>query len=164
MPSILIGANKDGSKWYDNRVIINGNYVHIPETYNKTTSAASNVYIAEDGALVRSTSAAKYKTDIVRSHDLDYGNKILDIPIATWIDKAEAERYVERESKQEPIRHFGMIADDLANAGLELLITRSSDGELEGIQYDRIAPALIPVIADLKRRLEILERKQQTNE
>ncbi|UUY24063.1 phage tail protein [Ligilactobacillus salivarius] len=159
MPSILIGVDKDGSKWYDNRVIINGNYVHIPEAYHKTTSAAPNVYVADDGALVRSTSAAKYKTDIVRSHDLDYGNKILNVPIATWIDKAEAERYAKKESEQEPVRHFGMIADDLASAGLEMLVTRNNDGELEGIQYDRIAPALIPVISNLKARLELLERK-----
>lgn len=164
MPSILIGTNQSGDGWYSNRVIINGSYVHIPETYNKTTSAAPNVYVANDGALVRSTSAAKYKTDIVRSHDLDYGNKILNVPIATWIDKAEAERYAKKESEQEPVRHFGMIADDLASAGLEMLVTRNNEGELEGIQYDRIAPALIPVIADLKRRLETLERKQQTNE
>ncbi|MGE9832768.1 hypothetical protein ACQQ9U_08445, partial [Ligilactobacillus salivarius] len=159
MPSILIGTNQSGDGWYSNRVIINGSYVHIPETYNKTTSAAPNVYVANDGALVRSTSAAKYKTDIVRSHDLDYGNKILNVPIATWIDKAEAERYAKKESEQEPVRHFGMIADDLASAGLEMLVTRNNDGELEGIQYDRIAPALIPVISNLKTRLELLERK-----
>ncbi|PAY53505.1 tail fiber domain-containing protein [Ligilactobacillus salivarius] len=164
MPSILIGTNQSGDGWYSNRVIINGSYVHIPETYNKTTSAAPNVYVANDGALVRSTSAAKYKTDIVRSHDLDYGNKILNVPIATWIDKAEFERYAKKESEQPPIRHFGMIAEDLADVGLEMLVTRNESGELEGIQYDRIAPALIPVIADLKRRLENLERKQQTNE
>ncbi|NME23858.1 hypothetical protein HF867_02945 [Lactobacillus salivarius] len=97
MPSILIGTNQSGDGWYSNRVIINGSYVHIPETYNKTTSAAPNVYVANDGALVRSTSAAKYKTDIVRSHDLDYGNKILNVPIATWIDKAEAERYAKKK-------------------------------------------------------------------
>ncbi|NME23857.1 hypothetical protein HF867_02940 [Lactobacillus salivarius] len=52
-----------------------------------------------------------------------------------------------------------MIADDLASAGLEMLVTRNNDGELEGIQYDRIAPALIPVISNLKTRLELLERK-----
>ena len=159
MPSILIGTDQSGTEWYRDRVIINGSYVHLPETYNKTTSAAPNVYVADDGALVRSTSAAKYKTDIVRSHDLDYGNKILNVPIATWIDKAEAERYVKKESEQEPVRHFGMIADDLASAGLEMLVTRNNDGELEGIQYDRIAPALIPVISNLKTRLELLERK-----
>lgn len=165
-PYIAVGSKNIGKnfipekdEWYGNRIIIRGDYVHLPETYNKTTSAAPNVYVAGDGALVRSTSAAKYKTDIVRSHDLDYGNKILDVPIATWIDKAEAERYAKKESEQEPVRHFGMIADDLASAGLEMLVTRNNDGELEGIQYDRIAPALIPVISNLKTRLELLERK-----
>ena len=156
-PYISVGTGQGGIS--KNRIIIDADYVHIPSVRLKTTSSSPNVYVADDGALVRSTSAAKYKTDIVRSHDLDYGNKILDIPIATWIDKAEAERYAKKESEQEPVRHFGMIADDLASAGLEMLVTRNNDGELEGIQYDRIAPALIPVISNLKTRLELLERK-----
>ena len=156
-PYISVGTGQGGIS--KNRIIIDADYVHFPSVNLKTTSSSPNVYVANDGALVRSTSAAKYKTDIVRSHDLDYGNKILNVPIATWIDKAEAERYAKKESEQEPVRHFGMIADDLANAGLELLITRNNDGELEGIQYDRIAPALIPVISNLKTRLELLERK-----
>ena len=161
-PYISVGTGQGGIS--KNRIIIDADYVHFPSVNLKTTSSSPNVYVASDGALVRSTSASKYKSDISRTHDMDYGNKLLELPVATWIDKAEFERYAKKESEQPPIRHFGMIAEDLADVGLEMLVTRNENGELEGIQYDRIAPALIPVIADLKRRLEILERKQQTNE
>ena len=169
-PFIAVGTNNDGPstlgarEWYGKNIVINGEYTYIPSSYNKTTSSASNVFVDSNGILMRSTSASKYKSDISRTHDMDYGNKLLELPIATWIDKAEFERYAKKESEQPPIRHFGMIAEDLADVGLEMLVTRNESGELEGIQYDRIAPALIPVIADLKRRLENLERKQQTNE
>ncbi|UXI85268.1 hypothetical protein NYZ94_05455 [Ligilactobacillus salivarius] len=169
-PFIAVGTNNDGPstlgarEWYGKNIVINGEYTYIPSSYNKTTSSASNVFVDSNGILMRSTSASKYKSDISRTYDMDYGNKLLELPIATWIDKAEFERYAKKESEQPPIRHFGMIAEDLADAGLEMLVTRNESGELEGIQYDRIAPALIPVIADLKRRLENLERKQQTNE
>ena len=161
-PYISVGTGQGGIS--KNRIIIDADYVHFPSVNLKTTSSSPNVYVASDGALVRSTSASKYKSDISRTHDMDYGNKLLELPVATWIDKAEFERYAKKESEQPPIRHFGMIAEDLADVGLEMLVTRNESGELEGIQYDRIAPALIPVIADLKRRLEILEGKQQTNE
>lgn len=156
-PYISVGTGQGGIS--KNRIIIDADYVHFPSVNLKTTSSSPNVYVANDGALVRSTSASKYKSDISRTHDMDYGNKLLELPVATWIDKAEFERYAKKESEQEPVRHFGMIADDLANAGLEMLVTRNNDGELEGIQYDRIAPALIPVISNLKARLELLERK-----
>ena len=161
-PYISVGTGQGGIS--KNRIIIDADYVHFPSVNLKTTSSSPNVYVASDGALVRSTSASKYKSDISRTHDMDYGNKLLELPVATWIDKAEFERYAKKESEQPPIRHFGMIAEDLADVGLEMLVTRNESGELEGIQYDRIAPALIPVIADLKKRLENLERKQQTNE
>lgn len=156
-PYISVGTGQGGIS--KNRIIIDADYVHIPSVNLKTTSSSPNVYVASDGALVRSTSASKYKSDISRTHDMNYGNKLLELPVATWIDKAEFERYAKKESEQEPVRHFGMIADDLASAGLEMLVTRNNDGELEGIQYDRIAPALIPVISNLKTRLELLERK-----
>lgn len=161
-PYISVGTGQGGIS--KNRIIIDADYVHFPSVNLKTTSSSPNVYVASDGALVRSTSASKYKSDISRTYDMDYGNKLLELPVATWIDKAEFERYAKKESEQPPIRHFGMIAEDLADVGLEMLVTRNENGELEGIQYDRIAPALIPVIADLKIRLENLERKQQTNE
>ena len=159
-PYILIGTA--GSSWNGNRIIIDGEYVHIPSTERHTTGESPNVYVAPDGALVRSTSASKYKTMIERSHSLDYGERLLSLPTATWIDKAESKRYASGESDIKPVMHFGMIAEDLEAAGLEMLVARGSDGELEGIQYDRIAPALLPVIKNLQDRIEKLE--EQLNE
>ena len=156
-PYILIGTAVSG--WNGNRIIIDGEYVHIPSAERHTTGESPNVYVAPDGALVRSTSASKYKTMIERSHSLDYGERLLSLPTATWIDKAESRRYASGESDMKPVTHFGMIAEDLAAAGLEMLVSRGQDGELEGIQYDRIAPALLPVIKNLQDRIEKLEEQ-----
>lgn len=142
-----------------NRIIIDADYVHIQSTQRQTTSSGPNVFVASDGALVRSTSASKYKTMIERSHSLDYGERLLSLPTATWLDKAEERRFASGESKTKPVMHFGMIAEDLAAAGLEMLVSRGQDGELEGIQYDRIAPALLPVIKNLQDRIEKLEEQ-----
>jgi phage minor structural protein len=156
--SITLGTDATGTS-KDTRTVIRGSYVHIPDAYYQTGSGSANLIVAEDGALIRATSASKYKTAIVRSHSLDYGERLLSLPTATWLDKAENKRYATGESKDKPVMHFGMIAEDLANAGLDMLVTRGQDGELEGIQYDRIAPALLPVIKNLQDRIEKLEEQ-----
>lgn len=158
-PFISVGSDSSGSKFWDNRIVIDGEYVHIPSARRHTTGSSPNLFIANDGALVRSTSASKYKTMIERSHSLDYGERLLSLPTATWMDKDEERRFVSGESKTKPVMHFGMIAEDLAAAGLEMLVSRGQDGELEGIQYDRIAPALLPVIKKLQNRIEKLEEQ-----
>lgn len=156
-PHIWVGSNVNYG--VGNRIVIDADYVHIPAVYNKTASSGSWVMVAPDGALIRSTSASKYKTDIKRSYVFDYGDRLLNLPTATWMDKAEMKRYANGESKEKPTRNFGMIAEDLADAGLEMLVLRNPEGGLEGIQYDRIGPALIPVIKNLKDRIEKLEEK-----
>lgn len=158
-PYIAIGTNANVSGWWGNRTVIEGEYVHIPSAYRNTASSGSWLMVAPDGALIRSTSASKYKTDIKRLYVFDYGDRLLDLPTATWMDKAEMKRYSDGESEEKPTRNFGMIAEDLADAGLEMLVQRNPEGGLEGIQYDRIGVALIPVIKNLKDRIEKLEEK-----
>lgn len=158
-PYIAIGTNANVSGWWGNRTVIEGEYVHIPSAYRNTASSGSWLMVAPDGALIRSTSASKYKTDIKRSYVFDYGDRLLDLPTATWMDKAEMKRYSDGESEEKPTRNFGMIAEDLADAGLEMLVQRNPEGGLEGIQYDRIGVALIPVVKQLKDKVKQLEEK-----
>lgn len=158
-PEIFVGTDGAGLKPSD-RVHINGSYVHITSAYWRTASGSANLMVTRDGALVRSTSASKYKTDIIRTNIPDYGDKLLNLPTATWVDIAETKRYRDDPVNQiKPTRNFGMIAEDLADVGLEMLVVRGADGELEGINYDRIGPALIPVIAKLKNEVETLKQK-----
>lgn len=158
-PYIQIGTNTPGGGYRSDRVVIDGSYVHIPSTWRQTTSAGANVVVNPDGALTRVASATKYKADIQRSYVSDYGERLLGLPTATWIDKAELKRYNEGESQIKPTRYFGMIAEDLAAAGLEMLVQRNPGGGLEGIEYDRIGVALIPVIKQLKDKVKELENK-----
>ncbi len=158
-PYIQIGVREPGGGYWSDRVVIDGAFVHIPSTWRRTTSAGANVVINPDGALTRVASATKYKTDIQRSYVSDYGERLLGLPTATWVDKAELKRYNEGESQIKPTRYFGMIAEDLAAAGLEMLVQRNPEGGLEGIEYDRIGVALIPVIKQLKDKVKELEDK-----
>ncbi len=157
-PHIHIGTDGSG-RFGGNRIVIEGEYVHVPTAWRHTTGDAPNLFIANDGALVRSTSASKYKTEIHRDYSTDYGDRLLELPTATWIDKGQKERYQAGKRSIKPKKYFGMIAEDLADAGLDLLVSKNADGEIEGIQYGRIAPALIPVIRKLKKKVQQLEEK-----
>lgn len=167
-PSINVGIDITYAKntgpdmiMYGKTISVAGDWVRIPSAYAHTTSASPNMFVAADGTLYQTTSAARYKAEIERSYSTDYGEKLLNVPIATWYDKAEMKRYASGESNIVPVRYFGMIADDLDEAGLDLLVRKSPDGELSGINYDRIGPALIPVIKNLKERIEVLENGKQ---
>ncbi|MCC4366394.1 peptidase [Limosilactobacillus reuteri] len=157
-PHIHIGID-GGGRFGGNRIVIEGEYVHVPTAWRHTTGDAPNLFIANDGALVRSTSASKYKTEIHRDYSTNYGDRLLELPTATWIDKGQKERYQAGQRSIKPKKYFGMIAEDLADAGLDLLVSKNADGEIEGIQYERIAPALIPVIRKLKKKVQQLEEK-----
>lgn len=163
-PTIVIGTDDgrdtNGSGKKGSRIVLAASYVHFPDAYKTTTGSAPNVFIASDGAIVRSTSASKYKTDIKRSHSTEYGEKLLDLPTATWTDKGQKERYEAGKRHIKPEKYFGMIAEDLADAGLDLLVSRNPQThEIEGIQYERIAPALLPVLKELKDKVNRLEKK-----
>ena len=164
-PSISIGTGAFGGNdavKKGSRIIIEASYLHVPSAYVRTTGSAPNVYVADDGALVRSTSASKYKTEIKRSYSTEYGEKLLNLPTAIWTDKGQKERYEAGKRRIKPEKYFGMIAEDLADAGLDLLVSRNPlTHEIEGIQYERIAPALLPVIKELKDKVNRLEKKSK---
>lgn len=158
----IIGYDWVNIKCRNGRVALDGQYVHSYPTYNKTTSAGANVYVAEDGALLRSSSARKYKTDI-QDADNGYGNKLIEFAPKKWIDKVEKKRYEEDPvNNKKPGYYYGLIADDLDAAGLDMLVNYGADGEVEGINYDRLAVALLPVIKSLKDQVASLKEQIKT--
>lgn len=154
-PSIVVGQNKS-QNGAGNRVFINAEYLHAFAVHNKTTSGSANVIVASDGALVRATSARKYKTDIKNDVPLTDSEKLLNIPLSTWDDIAELK---ERGKSR---RYFGMIAEEVAEAGLDYLVTREPDGTIEGLEYDRIALLLIPMVKQLKDEIKELKDERKT--
>lgn len=162
-PYIWVGTDAHGSSGYGNRVVIQAEFLHATAVYYQSGSGGANVYVASDGALVKSSSATKYKTNIEHETDSIQGDQLLTIDPATWNDKFEAEqleRYhetgiePERQINMEGKRYYGIIAEDLVKAGLEELVTRNEEtDEVEGVEYSKIGVALIPIVRDLRNRL-----------
>ncbi len=123
--------------------------------YDFTSSASANVRITDSGHLARSTSASKYKYNI-KNPDIEttLGDRLLNVRLATWNDKHAVDSYAEQLStgeKREKIsinKHYGLIAEQLRDAGLDMFIDYGKNHEIEGIQYDR---AWIPLLSVVRR-------------
>ncbi|MCT3329086.1 gp58-like family protein, partial [Lactiplantibacillus pentosus] len=155
-PYIRVGDNgNSGAGMSGSNISMQGDYIYLKSQH--TTSKGANAYLAPDGALVPSTSAAKYKTDIVRSFETEMGNKLLEVPVAHWKDKEEVLAKTRDSNAKDPETYFGMIADDLDDAGLKELVDYDDKGEVRGIQYDRVVLSLIPLIRNYRDRITELE-------
>ncbi|RDD75333.1 phage tail protein [Lactiplantibacillus plantarum] len=163
-PFIRVGdTGHAGTGMNGSNITMHADYIYLKSPH--TSSHGANAYLATDGALVMSTSAAKYKTDIVRSFETEMGAKLLEIPVAHWKDKEEVLAKTRNPDAKNPETYFGMIADDLDDAGLNELVEYDDKGRVNGIQYDRVALALIPLIRNYRDRITVLENKiKQTKE
>lgn len=144
-------------------------------TYNRTYSSAANMHITSYGTFGRATSALKYKVDVQPVDVSTYEDALLGIEHKSWLDKAEARDYEdylawEAEHRYQPIpremvetptappkRHFGAIADEFHEAGLGQFVTYDQNGEVEGLAYDRVGVALLPIVRKQRDRITQLE-------
>ena len=175
----LILESKNQSVYFksggDYRLQIRENgYIYL---WNKKFgSGGSSLQVAGDGALFIQSSATKFKEDIQYDGGTSVGDKFLTLDPATWQDKAEYEaRAKYRKIGTEPDhqihmddkRYYGLIAEDLVKAGLEEFVVRDENtGEVNGLEYDKVAISMIPVIRsqrdainELKAEVERLKDK-----
>ena len=138
-----------------------------PTVFNRTYSNGANMFVTSAGRIGRSTSASKYKLAIARSDDTVQADRLMTLKPASWNDKVATEKMAESLSNGEiPVeaeinlkRHYGLIAEDLRDAGLDEFLITGKDGQIEGIEYDRLWTVLIPKIKQLNNRINELERK-----
>lgn len=116
-----------------------------------TTASAANVFVNNGSSpvnqVLRSTSSRKYKTDIAPvSHD-DF-EKLFVLRPVTYRSLAEADD----PNKQ----WFGFVAEEVAE--IEPRLVHFSDGQPDGVQYDRLTVLLVGAIQSLEMRVRELER------
>ncbi|MDQ7251936.1 hypothetical protein [Pediococcus pentosaceus] len=132
--------------------------------YSSTSSSSPNVYITAGGHLVRTTSASKYKYNI-KNPDIEttLGDRLLNVHLATWNDKHAVDSYAEQLStgeereKSSIDKYYGLIAEQLRDAGLDMFISYGKNHEIEGIQYDRAWVPLLSVIRRLNDKVNEYE-------
>jgi hypothetical protein len=141
-----------GSFSSENDVIALGNLTRSGLAGGGTTGAS----ITNGGNFVRTTSSARYKTDI----------QPLEIDLADLyeVEPKTFKRIEEVEEDSETARIYpGFIAEELAGTSLDKFVFYSKDEQgnprPEGIHYPELTAALLLAIKDLNARLAALEDK-----
>ena len=151
-----------------------GGFMRSTSVYNRTYSSAANVYVTSSGNMGRSTSARRYKADEQEIAPAEYADGLLSIPFKSWLDKGQLERQAElkkfrednpycpapehlAEAEDEVRRSVGAVSEDFLDAGLDQFVTFDQYGRPDGLQYDRIGVALIPIIKGLQEKITRLE-------
>ena len=166
---IIIGNSDNNTTFYVRNDGLTNTGSRTNSPYNLTTSNAADVYVASDGNLARSTSSERFKTDI-ESIENDWADKVLDMEPICYKSIASADVGVIDETWT----HYGFSAEQVAtvdpryvhfkthvtthdvDAGEE---TRTELGEpiCEGVQYDRMVPALVNIVKRLTKKVDELE-------
>lgn len=141
-----------------------GKQVYSKSIYDRTYSSGPTVTVTSYGTLGRISSASKYKLNIQPiQEDSLYAYNILKLVPKQWFDKNSCELAskaleenlsiddIERGCGVESI--YGLIAEDVEKAGLGKYCIYNADGELEGIQYERLWTLLIPIVAELYKKV-----------
>ena len=121
-------------------------------TYNNTVSNAANAHFGSDGVFYRSTSSAKYKTNIQTLED-QYADAVLNVrPV--WYRSTT-------ENDNPSWGWWGFIAEEVAEIDPRLVhwktseVTHDESGSIvvtpcepepEGVQYERFVPHLLNLI------------------
>lgn len=115
-----------------------------PAIFDRGTSGQwRSLAVQQNGVLAQTASARRFKENIEPLDVTD--EQLAGIRTVTfdWIESGDHD--------------FGVIADEVADAGLEHFVTRTEDGEIQGVHYERLALALLPVVQRLVNRVTELE-------
>lgn len=123
------------------------NLVSLP-VYSDTTASAANVQVETDGRMRRSTSAAKYKTDVqpLTAEKVEAFMHLAPISYRSLCPGDDKDKV-----------HVGVIADQAADLGLEELVKRGDDGAVENFAYERSIAFLLAKLQEHERRLTNVE-------
>jgi len=135
------------------KIETNGGTFRSASIAGSTTASAANMYISSTAGseyISRSTSSIKYKTDVEDATAAEQDAVINGLRPITYKSLCE--------NDDANARWWGFIAEEVEQIDPRL-VHHGDDGEPEGVQYDRIIPALVGYIQRLEARLAVLEAK-----
>jgi hypothetical protein len=165
MPARLVfSTTADGASVPIERLRLSSNgFVSAPGVYSNTTAGATNVNVDANGLLRRSTSSAKYKTDIETLQD-SYADALLGCRPVWYRSTCE--------NDNSSWGWWGFIAEEVAGIDPRLVqwktfevtydengsaVSTPCDPEPEGVSYDRFVPHLLNLIKRQQQAIETLE-------
>lgn len=151
VPSLPLDA------FFDN---VSVNYHFYTPNASIATSGWTTAYINGDGRISRGASSRRFKKNI-QEYSADQ-QAVLAMQLVTYQYRAEL------FDKDDPLRtappvEVGLIAEDLDYLGLQWLVVYDAEGRPDGIHYERIALALLPIVQSHDARLTALEAALTTS-
>ena len=122
--------------------------------YAQAITSGRAMQVNSSGTIGTVASTRRAKENIVPYSDPD--NKILNVGAVTFDYKEEV---IEEEDRANRFNQFGMIAEDLHDAGLNHLVHYDKDEQCSGINYQMLAVELLGVIKNLDARIKVLEER-----
>jgi hypothetical protein len=114
--------------------------------YNLTTASAANVWVGANGELRRSTSSAKYKTDIIAAeHGLA---ELLQLRPVTYKGINDGDK-----------AFGGLIAEEVHDAGLTEFVQYAEDGTPDALAYGNMVSLCIKAIQEQQVVISELQAK-----
>jgi hypothetical protein len=167
MPGRLVFATTaDGASGPTERMrILSTGETRIPAAYTITTANAANVYVFADGALARSTSSQKYKTQ-VEPIEYRYSTALLGCEPVWYRSTCDKDNG--------NWGWWGFIAEEVAKIDPRLVHWKTTEPvvqengsienvpcepEPEGVAYDRFVPHLLNLIKRQQQAIETLQAK-----
>ena len=135
--TIRVGSN--------DRLIL-GSTVYCQPAYDQTTANAANMFVESNGALKRSTSSIRYKTD-VRDYTRGLDALMSLRPV-----------FYKGKSKSDEGRQFaGLIAEEVHDAGLTEFVQYDKDGKPDALAYSYMVALLVKSVQQLTAKVKELE-------
>jgi hypothetical protein len=124
--------------------IFTGSAANSP--YNLTTGSAANVFVDSAGALYRSTSSLRYKSDITNAeHGLA---DVLKLRSVTYKAKNSGDTVF-----------GGLIAEEVHDAGLTEFVSYDKEGQPDAIHYGNMVALLTKAIQEQQAMIDELKAK-----
>lgn len=159
-------ATATGNQWNFQVWTQNGNftfgcrddyYVRSQAIYDRTAGGGANVFVDSSGYLYRSTSSLRYKTDV---RDYDKGLHVINSLRPVYYKS----KVVDAEGNAGNTQFAGLIAEEIADAGLEEFVVRNSEGQPDAIHYANMVSLCIKAIQELSAKNDALEARIAASE
>ena len=163
---LVFSTTADGASSPTEQVKIDSaGYLYSYQAYAGTTGSAANVVVLSNGAFIRSTSSAKYKTQI-EDLQAQYADALLACRPVWYRSTCTADNPNHS--------YWGFIAEEVAEIDPRLVhwktveinydekgsaVETPCEPEPEGVAYDRFVPHLLNLIKRQKEQIEAMETR-----
>ena len=146
----IYGATSDSSTYAlrvrsasgtDGLIVRSEPYVGIPNNYTITTASAANMYFGADGFIYRSTSSARYKTDI-QTYDKGIDAVLKLRPVYYKANRPDVDGNIPTE------QFAGLIAEEVDAAGLTEFVVYNDENQPDALHYGNMVSLAFKAIQE----------------